>query len=1065
MRIPFALPCILGLHLWVRALWAQEAQQFEPQPTAEEVAVESQVKRDLSQSDLPNAISNLKKLASHQAGRLGNDHWRVGATNYSIGDAYRRLNQPQLALEYMHKSLPLLEKEFPERKANSGIARYQIAEMYETLGKLDDAAQWYSSSLDKLIDGLASDDENLSKAFVVVAQANQKAGKFEHATATYLRAIETLGVDAHRFPTHITAAMHDYGRNCMDEGRPAEALILFLASTSILEAKLGKDHLHLADVHWDMGKLFEQQGRLEEAMDHFRLTTEIYARNGKRDETSLYRKTTFFQVLAALGYNKESRTAYDEAIADAAALGLGGDAQKDLRRNYILSLMKSYNLSLVRDAFDGFISDESSADEKLLYAGYLVQAGEYEAARRLLEPLQKAFNLKQDTQSLETTLTLLVMCYRRKDEAAAARSTQMRINSLRSDRLGERNGHVIEFRAIAAAEEGKHVEAVELLREAAEALIRDKEMSPVDGARIAELTAQSLFELGPDNHAAAIHNMEVAVDIRGDLYGRKAVLYAATLFNLARVLQDIGQLDQARARFSSACAIMHEYMRNVLPLLSMPEQESLLENMVTPYLSVSLALMNEGRDRDLLYGYVADWKSLLFEATCRNARLARLESNIELRSDLLRLRQVEADIARHYRKPSPQTTERQWEEVYSNLTGEREAIERRLLAKNADLVPDPFVKENAAKVLNDSLPKDRAFVDIYRAIEYGEGAASYQAIISVPSTPLRIARIGDAEEIDRQIIEWHKRVSDSGNAAEEFDLIKQRIWQPIQAVLPEETTAVWVAADGSLSLLPWQLLPSDDSLQVSTAPSPREFVRRLKTIRRPRLRQGDRFLWVQETSVAAPPPESIKRRREFKAFLNDRFDLTERKIEELDTPSLLRFTGESRIAFITAHGLYMPSSNITVPNSTFNNDGLASPATVRVSARRNPLIQSGIVVGGDQDREVVLALDFLRAKLDGCELVIIAGCDTGRGASVDGQGVLGLHSALMASGARWTLVSLWKVPEESTEILMQEFLRGLLQEALSVPTALRRAQKFVRESHGGRFQGIQHWAGWTVVGG
>src|SRR5262249_5833839 len=101
-------------------------------------------------------------------------------------------------------------------------------------------------------------------------------------------------------------------------------------------------------------------------------------------------------------------------------------------------------------------------------------------------------------------------------------------------------------------------------------------------------------------------------------------------------------------------------------------------------------------------------------------------------------------------------------------------------------------------------------------------------------------------------------------------------------------------------------------------------------------------------------------------------------------------------------------------------------------ANRDPL--SGLL-----SAEEATSLD-----LRGCALVTLSACDTGLGAVVAGEGVLGLQRAFHLAGARGVVASLWSVSDPATSVLMEEFYRRLWsRKKVSKLEALRQAQLFV----------------------
>jgi hypothetical protein len=93
---------------------------------------------------------------------------------------------------------------------------------------------------------------------------------------------------------------------------------------------------------------------------------------------------------------------------------------------------------------------------------------------------------------------------------------------------------------------------------------------------------------------------------------------------------------------------------------------------------------------------------------------------------------------------------------------------------------------------------------------------------------------------------------------------------------------------------------------------------------------------------------------------------------------------------------------------------------------------------------------LLQWKLD-ADLVVLSACETGLGPHGGGEGFLGFSQVLFRQGARSVILSLWKVDDTATALLMKRFYenllgkRGGLKGPLGRAAALREAQHWLRD--------------------
>jgi len=102
---------------------------------------------------------------------------------------------------------------------------------------------------------------------------------------------------------------------------------------------------------------------------------------------------------------------------------------------------------------------------------------------------------------------------------------------------------------------------------------------------------------------------------------------------------------------------------------------------------------------------------------------------------------------------------------------------------------------------------------------------------------------------------------------------------------------------------------------------------------------------------------------------------------------------------------------------------------------------------------------FVLLVLTAVMAINLSACDTGLG-EVNSEGVFGLQRGFKLAGAKSLLMSLWKVDDEATKVLMTEFYRYLL-DGKSKTESLRLAQEYVKSQPG--WQAPEYWASFILL--
>jgi CHAT domain-containing protein len=167
----------------------------------------------------------------------------------------------------------------------------------------------------------------------------------------------------------------------------------------------------------------------------------------------------------------------------------------------------------------------------------------------------------------------------------------------------------------------------------------------------------------------------------------------------------------------------------------------------------------------------------------------------------------------------------------------------------------------------------------------------------------------------------------------------------------------------------------------------------------------------------------------------------------LDTSALearLKSCRSPRILHLATHGFFLANQNAAGTGGHRGLGAWSEAATAGPAAKlgvdlENPLLRSGLALAGANtwcrggtppegaEDGILTAEDVSGLDLGGTEMVVLSACETGLGEVRTGEGVFGLRRAFVLAGARTLVMSLWKVPDEQTQELMEDFYRRVLQ--------------------------------------
>ncbi|MGV8111828.1 MAG: CHAT domain-containing protein [Lentimicrobium sp.] len=154
------------------------------------------------------------------------------------------------------------------------------------------------------------------------------------------------------------------------------------------------------------------------------------------------------------------------------------------------------------------------------------------------------------------------------------------------------------------------------------------------------------------------------------------------------------------------------------------------------------------------------------------------------------------------------------------------------------------------------------------------------------------------------------------------------------------------------------------------------------------------------------------------------------------------------IMHIATHGFYFP------PDKSFEFDKFITGGFGRHSTFNNPLFRSGLLFAGANVQKhnskrndgILTSYEISKLNLSNTDLLVLSACETGLGDLRGGEGIYGLQRAFKLAGVESIIISLWKVPDEETSVLMQKFYENLITHQFDKKKSLKLAQQYLKEN-------------------
>lgn len=522
------------------------------------------------------------------------------------------------------------------------------------------------------------------------------------------------------------------------------------------------------------------------------------------------------------------------------------------------------------------------------------------------------------------------------------------------------------------------------------------------------LQARSLFELGEYGRARAVYERLLALPNIAD----SGNIYWSALHDTGRILLRNGETDKALELFRRSVEAIEEYRSNIS---GESGKIGFVADKQAVYDTIIDTLARSGNAREA-YGYVERGKAralvdLLAERESFAGQDALAQPTGQMLTQLAELEVQQTSL-------DPKLVA-----ARSGLRSAVGATKRDIVQAAPELASLVTVTAADAGAIQRLLAADETLLEFYY---HGDTLHAF----TLTRNGLGAARL-DGKGLEQEVRALREALKSYDR--DTYKPMAQALYARLIAPLPEALgrPRLIIVAHGALHYLPWaalfdgrQFLVDKAALQMLPSASVMQFLSgRKPAATRDMLLLGNPDLGRPDMDLPGAEAEA----RAIKAIWPDSTMLT----RQAATKSALHKAGQLfRIIHVAAHGEFLAEQ---------------------------PLASRLLLAPEGADNGQLTAGDLYGMRL-AADLVTLSACETGMGAVLSGDDMVGLTRGFLYAGTNNIVASLWAVSDDETRFLMTSFYANLKR--LPKAEALRQAQLDTRRRHPHPF----FWSAFQLTG-
>lgn len=557
--------------------------------------------------------------------------------------------------------------------------------------------------------------------------------------------------------------------------------------------------------------------------------------------------------------------------------------------------------------------------------------------------------------------------------------------------------------------------------------------------------AKSISDLGnfyriKERYAEADPLLEKALAVRELTLGRNHPLYAQSQEDLAILFWKRNSWDKAFMMYRDVMDKSLEFINNYFPPMSEAEKTKYWD-VLSPrfqrfYNFATEASIHNEHVVNALFDYRIATKALLLNSTNKVKQAILSSKDGLLIKDYLTWLDQKETLARLY---AYSKDELKLQKI--NLDSMQRAantMERKLSERSTDFTAGYNAQKISYTQIKNVLSETEAVVEIIRLQEYKQQftkEAKYLALILTKAAEEpKLIVLDNGAQLDTRYAKFYRNAIQQ-RIADEYSY--DQYWSRIEPALTGKKL-IYISPDGAYNQLNLNTLKKPDGDYVINrydlviVGNSKDLLaiksRKAKTIKKNATLLG--FPDYGGGSIAALPGTKVEIDGISKVLKASAYQVT-MFTQKTATESNVKAIKSPAIVHIATHGYFL---------ADVDDQGSAFGVNME-NANNNPLLRSGLMLAGasstvsgarmpnlaSNDNGILTAYEAMNLNLQGTDLVVLSACETGLGDVKAGEGVYGLQRAFQVAGADALIMSLWKVDDAATQMLMTSFFTNWIK--------------------------------------